>query len=193
MRMQATVTTSRLQGALDRPAERVCLGGEWLFIRPIRPGDAKAHAAFVRRLTPEDLRFRFFTGVHEMSEAEVSRLTSVDHESETAFIAVREATLETVGVARLVRAPDGLGAEFAIVVAPEMKRKGLGAELIRRLIGWGRLHGLAEITGQVMAENAEMLRLARRLGFHLRREPEAPDLVEVRLAVGGADPPRRGG
>ncbi|MGH7076553.1 MAG: GNAT family N-acetyltransferase [Acetobacteraceae bacterium] len=158
-------------------------------IRPIRPADAKAHAAFVRRLTAEDLRFRFFTGVHDISEADMFRFTSVDHESETAFIAVREATLETVGVARLVRAPGGSEAEFAIVVAPAMKRQGLGAELIRRLIGWARAHGLTAITGQVMAENAEMLRLARRLGFHLRREPEAPDLVEVRLAIGAEGGP----
>ncbi|MGH7106841.1 MAG: GNAT family N-acetyltransferase [Acetobacteraceae bacterium] len=189
MRMQATAATSCLPGALDRPARLVCLGGERVLIRPIRPNDAKAHAAFVRRLTPEDLRFRFFTGVHDLSEAEMFRFTSVDHLSETAFIAIREATLETVGVARLARAPGGSEGEFAIVVAPAMKRKGLGAELIRRLIGWARAHGLTAITGQVMAENAEMLRLARRLGFNLRREPEAPDLVEVRLSVGAEGVP----
>ncbi|MGH7101286.1 MAG: GNAT family N-acetyltransferase [Acetobacteraceae bacterium] len=188
--MQATAATSCLQGALDRPAQWVCLGGERLLIRPIRPRDAQAHAAFVRGLTPEDLRFRFFTGVHEMSEADMFRFTSVDHEFETAFIAVREATLETVGVARLVVAPGGSEAEFAIIIAPAMRRKGLGAELIRRLIGWARARGLTEITGQVMAENTGMLRLARRLGFDLRREPEAPDLVEVRLPVGGLDLPR---
>lgn len=177
----SSVPTGQVGAADD--TERVQVGGEWLQIRPIRPSDAKAHREFVGRLSPEDLRFRFFTGVHELSDAEMVRFTSVDHETETAIIAVREASGETVGVARLALLPGLRKGEFAIVVQPDMKRKGLGSLLIRRLIGWARGRGLSWITGEVLAENAEMLKLAHRLGFELHREPGAPDVVEARLAL----------
>ncbi len=172
----------------DRPAddtERVSLGGEWLQIRPIRPSDARAHREFVGRLSPADLRFRFFTAVHELPEEEITRLTSVDHITETAIIAIREASGETVGVVRLACLPGRREGEFAIVVQEDMQRKGLGTLLMRRLIGWARRHGLARMIGEVLAENAEMLKFASHLGFELHREPGAPDVVEARLALNG--------
>jgi len=171
-------------------AERTLLAGEWLQIRPIRRTDAAAHRAFIGRLSPEDLRFRFFTAVHELPDEEITRLTSVDHVSETAIIAVREASEETVGVARLACLPGRPEGEFAIVVQEDMKRKGVGTLLMHHLIGWARRRELTRITGEVLAENVEMLRFASHLGFALHREPEAPDVVEARLALDA--PPRPG-
>jgi len=188
--MSGSVPLARLRagaapavGIVPAAGERLRLGAEWLIIRPIRPEDTKAHQEFLRRLTPEDLRFRFFTGVREVPLDQVIRFTSADHVSETALIAVSEATGETVGVARLARFPADAKAEFAIVVQPDMKRKGLGTELMRRLIDWARAKGLREIVGEILADNVEMLNFARRLGFHLRHEPEAPDVVEARLEL----------
>lgn len=166
--------------------ERIALGGEWLLIRPIRPSDAKAHREFAARLSSEDLRFRFFTGVNALSDAEIAHFTSVDHITETAIIAVREGNAETVGVARLACLPQSRDGEFAIIVQPDMKRKGLGSYLMHRLIDWALSHGLSRIKGEVLAENAEMLKFSSRLGFTLHREAEAPDLVEVQLVL---DPP----
>ena len=41
--------------------------GETFTIRPIRPEDAAAHGEFFRRLTPEDVRYRFFSAMRELS------------------------------------------------------------------------------------------------------------------------------
>ncbi|HTZ70377.1 MAG TPA: GNAT family N-acetyltransferase, partial [Acetobacteraceae bacterium] len=38
--------------------EKFAAGGEDFIVRPIRPEDAQAHGALIRRLPPEDLRFR---------------------------------------------------------------------------------------------------------------------------------------
>ncbi len=116
--------------------------GETLTIRPIRPEDAAAHTDFFKRLPPEDIRFRFFTALRELSAEQMARFTQVDYEREMAFIAVREATGETVGVARLVREGlDDVG-EFALTIQPDMKGKGLASHLLRRLIDWGRAQGM---------------------------------------------------
>ena len=41
--------------------------GERLIIRPIRPEDAAQHAMFFQRLSPEDIRYRFFTAMRDLS------------------------------------------------------------------------------------------------------------------------------
>jgi len=157
--------------------------GESFTIRPIRPEDAAAHDAFFRRLTPEDIRYRFFSALREMSAEQLVRLTQIDYEREMAFIAVHEATGDTVGVARLVREPSGSTGEFAVVVQRDMTGRGLARHLMERLIAWGRGQGMTAISGQVLTDNHPMLAFVRRLGFALHRTPGEDDLVEARMAL----------
>ncbi len=157
--------------------------GETLVIRPIRPEDAEAHAALFSRLTPEDIRFRFFSMLRALSPEQVARMTQVDYDREMAFVAVREATGETVGVCRLVREPYTTAGEFAVLVEPSMKGRGLARRLMQRVMDWGRSQGMTSITGQVLAENRPMLAFMRRLGFTIRRLPDEPDVVEVVMSL----------
>lgn len=168
------------------PAEleaRWTAGGETLLIRPIRPEDAEAHGAFFQRLSPDDVRYRFFSPMRVLSAEQMARMTQVDYQREIAFIAVRETTGETVAVARLVRELDEISSEFAIIVQPDMKGKGLASHLMRRLIDWAREQGMTEIAGQILADNAPMLAFIRHLGFALHRLPGEEDVLEARLSL----------
>jgi acetyltransferase len=156
-------------------------GGERLLLRPIRPEDAEAHGAFFQRLAPEDIRYRFFSPMRTLAAEQMARMTQVDYQREIAFIAVRESTGETVGVARLVRELDEGSSEFAIIVQPDMKGKGLATRLMHCLIGWARGQGMTEIVGQILADNAPMLAFVRHLGFSLHRLPGEDDVLEARL------------
>ena len=115
----------------------------------------------------------------------------MDYDREIAFVAVRDATAETVGVSRLVRELDGRSGEFAVIVQQDMKGKGLASRLMHRLFDWARAHGLSEIVGQVLSDNAPMLSFVRRLGFTVRRMPGESDVMEVRLSLAGAEPAGR--
>jgi acyl-CoA synthetase (NDP forming)/RimJ/RimL family protein N-acetyltransferase len=157
--------------------------GQRFIIRPIRPEDAEAHAAMIRRVPPEDMRYRFFTAMREVSPEQMARLTQIDYEREMAFIAVRESDCATVGVSRLVREMGTPRGEFAIVVEPSAKGLGLAQHLMKRLIDWGRSVGLAEIVGTVLADNHPMLGFVRRLGFAVHGVPDEPDVVEVVLEL----------
>jgi acetyltransferase len=156
--------------------------GQRLIIRPIRPEDAEQHGAFFARLSPQDIRYRFFTAMRELSPEQMARLTQIDYDREMAFVAVREAGGETVGVARLV-CEDEQSGEFAVIVQADMKGRGVASHLMRRLIDWARARGLREMEGQVLADNAPMLAFVRRLGFSVRRMPEEREVVEARLAL----------
>jgi acyl-CoA synthetase (NDP forming)/RimJ/RimL family protein N-acetyltransferase len=157
--------------------------GQGFVIRPIRPEDAEAHAAMIRRVPPEDMRYRFFTAMREVSPEQMARLTQIDYEREMAFIAVRDTDQATVGVSRLVREMGTPRGEFAIVVEPAAKGLGLAQHLMTRLIEWGRAAGLSEIVGTVLADNHPMLGFVRRLGFAVRHLPDEPDVVEAVLAL----------
>ena len=117
-------------------------GGEVLLIRPIRPSDAAQHDAFFHRLTPEDIRSRFFAAVRDLTPEQLTKFTRLDYERDMAFIAVREATGETVGVARLAREHDPLVAEFAVALQHDVQGRGLARPLPGRRrslsLSWGR-------------------------------------------------------
>jgi len=172
---------------VDYPAgleERWEAGGERLTIRPIRPQDAAAHDAFFHRLSPEDVRHRFFVAVRELSPAQLARFTRPDYERDMAFIAVRERTGETVGVARLAHAEDDpMVGEFAVVVQQDVRGRGLATHLMRRLIEWAPRHGLRQVVGEILADNREMLALARRLGFRLQHSADDAGVIEARLSL----------
>lgn len=163
--------------------------GEPLTVRPIRPEDADAHRALFAGLSPQDVRFRFFSALRELSDEQVARMTDIDYDREMALVAVRD-TGETVAVCRLVREPYTPQAEFAIVVTPDWKGGGLGRHLMERITQWAAGRGVQRVVGQVLAENAPMLAFMRRIGFRLRRMPDEPDVVEAAMDVSPADPGR---
>lgn len=152
--------------------------GAELTLRPIRPEDADAHGNMFVRLSPEDVRYRFFTSLRELAPEQIARMTDIDYDREIAFVAVRGT--DTVGVARLVRDSFSPEAEFAILVQPDAKRAGLARALMERLFDWGRAQGLRAITGQVLAENRPMLAFVRGLGFTTRPLPDEHEVLDVR-------------
>ena len=158
-------------------------GGGAYEIRPIRPEDAERHAAMFKRLTPEDVRYRFFSAIRELSPEQVARLTQVDYDREMAFVAIRESDGAMVGVSRLVYDPRSRSGEFAVLVQPDQKRQGLARHLMQRIIDWGGGRGAREIIGQVLADNAPMVAFVRRLGFEVHRIPGEEDVVEAKLVL----------
>ncbi len=152
--------------------------GTELTLRPIRPEDADAHTKMFARLSPEDVRYRFFTALRELTAEQIARMTDIDYDREIAFVAVRGT--DTVGVARLVRDTFVPEAEFAVLVQPDAKRAGLARALMERLFDWGRAQGLRAITGQVLAENRPMLGFVRGLGFTARPLAGEREVLELR-------------
>ncbi|WP_029896379.1 bifunctional acetate--CoA ligase family protein/GNAT family N-acetyltransferase [Desulfohalovibrio reitneri] len=165
--------------------------GQQVTIRPIRPEDAPAHLEFVRKLDPDDLRLRFFGTVHEFEFADMPRFTQIDYDREMAFIATTERRGEpvTLGVVRTSTSPDNEKAEFAIIVASEMKGQGLGSLLFDKMIRYTASRGTKWLTGETMPENKAMAKLAEKFGFEVNINYE-DDLVTMRLDM---DKVRAGG
>ena len=162
--------------------ERLALGdGTEVTIRPIRPEDAGIEQEFVRNLSGESRYFRFMDSVRELSPRMLSHFTRVDYDRHMALIAVsgQEGNEIQVGVARYVAAEDRQACEFAIVIADDWQRKGLGARLMRSLISSARAAGIRAMYGEVLAGNQRMLQFTAKLGFRALLAEDDPRLMRV--------------
>jgi acetyltransferase len=166
-------------------AEWTAADGERVIVRPIRPEDAEIEQAFVRKLSPESRYFRFMDTIRELTPQMLMRFTQIDYDREMAFIAVTgDKGEETeVGVARYVTNPDGASCEYAIVVADEWQRRGLGRRLMNQLIDVARARGLARMVGHILATNRSMLTLAASLGFVVGESPDDPTVRRATLTL----------
>ena len=67
--------------------------------------------------------------------------------------------MEILGVVRLICDPNNTQGEFAIIVRTDFKGQGLGYALMQEMLAWGQRRGLAKVVGEVLMENAAMLRM----------------------------------
>ncbi|MCW5600694.1 bifunctional acetate--CoA ligase family protein/GNAT family N-acetyltransferase [Nitrosomonas sp.] len=148
--------------------------GTDLTIRPIRPEDAEIEQAFVRNLSAESKYFRFMDTLQELSQPMLVRFTQIDYDREMALIAVLEEDghEKELGVCRYVASHDGQTCEFALVVADEWQKKGIGNKLMNCLFDAARARGIKLMQGEVLATNRSMLELVRRLGFEVSTSEE---------------------
>ena len=142
-------------------------GGERVLIRRARPEDMALYPDFLRNVSAEDLRLRFFGSITELSAAEIDKLTKLDYRHEMAFIALDEETGQMLGLVRLIDELDEKTAQFAILVRSPLKGHGLGWELMQRVIDYAKEKGLRRVCGDVLAENTTMLQMCAELGFHV--------------------------
>lgn len=155
--------------------------GTDITIRPIRPEDAELEQKFVHDLSEESRYFRFMRSVQELTPDTLARFTQIDYSREMALIAVTQKhgkELE-LGVTRFSINPDGETCEFALVVADEMRGKGLGQKLMTALMDAARSKGLKVIEGEVLTNNRSMLKLMTRLGFSIETSPEDDGIKNV--------------
>jgi acetyltransferase len=155
-------------------------------VRPVRPDDEERYRRFFAKVSPEDIRLRFFTARADFSHQLLARFTQIDYAREMAFVALSAEEQELLGVVRVTLDPDLVRGEYGILVRSDLKGRGLGWRLMDLLITYARKEGIAELSGFVLSENTTMLEMAREFGFEIR--PVAGDATarEVVLDVSRA-------
>lgn len=154
-------------------------------LRPIQADDAPALVRYFERLTPEDVRLRFFAPLRSLSTREVERFTRIDSERETALILeTHEARQpEILSVARLAGVPGEGRAEFAVSVRSDLKGRGIGRFMVMHLIEEARRRGFVEMFGDMLEENEAMLALSREVGFTLAPVVETAAIIRASLRL----------
>jgi len=144
-----------------------------IFVRPVRPSDARQLIDLFSDLSPETVYLRFFSPIKKLSKSMVIKFSQIDYDREIALVSFSGAkdTKKLIGVARIIFAPDDKTGEFAIVLADAWQGKGLGMKLLRHALVCAKKYGLEQVWGPVITTNAGMLKLGKKLGFIIGRDP----------------------
>lgn len=153
-------------------------GGLHLMIRPIRPEDEPLMVKFHQALSESTVYMRYLHMLslgHRVSHERLTRICFIDYDRELALVAAHHDAHtdeeSIIGVGRLTKIHGVNEAEVALVVADAFHRRGIGAELLRRLLEIGRNERLDHIVADILAENYAMQRLCEKLGFSLNQSP----------------------
>lgn len=141
----------------DTPVRTRLADGACVTIRRLGIDDGPALQAALDNADPMDLRRRFM-GMPPPSSVILDRLRRADGVHDYALGAFTE-TGRLVGVAQFDRADDAPSAEFAIEVASDWQRRGLGGRLLERLTTVARGLGIARFTATYYADNLPVRRL----------------------------------
>jgi acetyltransferase len=167
---------------LPRPAIRpypvdyisswVMADGTAVTFRPIRPEDEPSMVEFHKTLSERSVYLRFF--FLDRLDARVAherlvRQCFIDYDNEMALVAEcvdpQTERREILGVGRFKRQLSPTDGELAVIVSDRFQGRGLGTEMVLRLIDVARREGLRRIIALILSENAAMLALARHLHF----------------------------
>ena len=157
----------------------VARDGTVLTIRPVRPDDEGLMSNFELQLSEQSVYLRYAHAVRlsdRISHEKLARLCFIDYAHEMALVVLRtldSGEQELLAVGRLVMEHVRNEGEFALLIADAFQGKGIGTELLRRLIEIGRSERVARIVGYILADNLPMLDVCRRSGF--RQEHEIGD------------------
>ena len=157
--------------------------GREVTLRAIVEADAPAIARAFERLSSASRYSRFLQHKKQLNPVALERGVHRRPGMDFAFVASVPGAddIEIVGAAQYVPAREGdtTTCEFAITVDEQWRGSGLARQLMSSLLRRARRDGYAEMEGLVLAENAPMLALARKLGF--AAEPVPPDGTVLRV------------
>jgi len=162
--------------------------GTSVTIRPIRPEDEPLIVQFHQTLSEESVYLRYFSLMklsRRIAHDRLTRICFIDYDREMALVAdykdPQTGEHEILGVARLSKMHGINEGEFAMLISDPYQRRGLGTELLQRIIQVGRQEKLTRITADILAENVPMQKVAEKVGFHLERAGNDLVQAEIRL------------
>lgn len=178
---------------IEHQAQCFLRSGGPVVLRPIRPSDEAALAAFHGTLSERTVLSRYLAPFDLSARTAPERLRRVcftDYDRELVMVACPTdapgAPLWAVG--RLSRRPGEDTARFSLLVADPHQNKGLGTLFLNHLLRVAEREGLASLWASIRQDNAEMLKVLSRLGFDIMTCADGTCRARRILRPGGAFP-----
>jgi acetyltransferase len=144
--------------------------GTSVTIRPIRPEDEPRMVKFHETLSERSVYLRYFHLMNleqRTTHERLTRICFIDYDREMALVA-ETADHQIVGVGRLSKIHGTKEAEVAVLISDQWQGRGLGKELLARMIIVGAGEKLTKLTADILPDNRQVMRICEKLGFSLK-------------------------
>ncbi len=153
--------------------------GTLVTLRPIQPEDEPLMVKFHEALSERSVFLRYFQ-LSKLSQRvahdRLRRICFLDYDREIALVADHAVPgtgeHEILAIGRLSKIHGRSIAEVALLVRDQYQRRGLGIELLRRLIQVARDEQLDSVQAYMLRENVEMRGLIEKLSFRVEPADE---------------------
>jgi len=149
-------------------------GGQ-VTMRPIRPEDEPLMVRFHETLSERSIYLRYFHLMNleqRTTHERLTRICFIDYDREMALVAVRRnpetGESEILGVGRLMKIHGTREAEIAVLISDNWQGRGLGKELLSRLLVVAADDKLACVVADILPDNRGVMRILDKLGFSLK-------------------------
>ena len=162
--------------------------GVQVTIRPIRPEDEPLMIQFHGRLSDRSVYLRYFQPLkltQRTAHERLTRICFIDYDREMALVTQLkhpDGSSEVIAVGRLSKLHGTEEAEIAVLVRDEFQHRGLGTEIVSRLLQIARDEKLKYVASTMLGVNREMRAICKRLNFQLSVDME-DDLVNARATL----------
>jgi acetyltransferase len=144
-------------------------------IRPIRPEDEPAMVHFHETLSERSVYLRYFHLMNleqRTTHERLTRICFIDYDREMALVAERRnpqtGESEILAVGRMTKIHGTHDAEVAVLVSDQWQGRGLGKELLARLLIVGADEKLNRLVADILPDNRGVMRICEKLGFSLK-------------------------
>jgi len=179
------VTKDRLPKTAIRPYPTRYVAG-WTMrdgtpvtIRPIRPEDEPIMVKFHETLSERSVYLRYFHLINleqRTSHERLTRICFIDYDREMALVAVwrnpETGENEILGVGRMTKVQGTTEGEVAVLISDKWQGRGLGKELLARLLIVGADEKLSSLVADILPDNRGVMRICEKLGFSLKHSLE---------------------
>jgi len=155
-------------------------------IRPIRPEDEPLMVEFHRTLSDRTVYLRYFASLSLSARIAHERLLRIcfgDYEREMVLVVERRDPVtgkrKILAVGRLNKLHMGNQAEIAVLVSDQQQGRGLGNELLQRLVQFARDQKLSRLNSEMLYDNVAMQVIAKRAGFQLHKHFDSGSVTAV--------------
>jgi acetyltransferase len=149
--------------------------GGHVTIRPIRPEDEPLMVRFHETLSERSVYLRYFHLMNleqRTTHERLTRICFIDYDREMALVAVRRnaetGESEILGVGRLMKIHGTKEAEIAVLISDNWQGRGLGRELLSRLLVVAADDKLSHVVADILPDNRAVMRILDKLGFTLK-------------------------
>jgi acetyltransferase len=148
---------------------RVLRDGTQVTLRPIKPEDEPLWMDLLASCSKESIyqRFRYF--FHWQSHEVATRFCYIDYDREIAIVAeiIADGVRRLLGVGRLIADPDHEEVEYAVLITDAWQKKELGSILTDYCLEIAKTWHLKRIVAQTTTDNAPMISVFKKRGFHI--------------------------